>query len=102
MRPSQIQTKGLTHIYFAFASINPTSFQIEPAAIEDEELYREFTSLSRGGSALQTWIAIGGSDFSDPGPTHTTWSELVLRPERRAAFIMSVLVFFRQVRLPWR
>jgi chitinase len=92
IRPADINTKGLTHLYFAFASIDPKTWQVVPANPADEELYREFTALKSKG--LKTWIAIGGFEFSDPDtPTHTTWSDMVSRPERRAAFIMSVLVF---------
>lgn len=69
--PSQINSTGLTHLYFAFANIDPTSFTVVPASEEDTKLYTEFTRLK--SSSLQTWIAIGGFDFSSPGPTRNTW-----------------------------
>jgi len=67
---------------------------------------REFTSLSKEGG-LQTWIAIGGFDFSDPDqPTHKTWSELCASKTARAAFIESVRDYmdeygFQGVDLDW-
>lgn len=37
-------------------------------------MMKEFVELSKDGK-LQTWIAIGGFDFSNPeAATHTTWS----------------------------
>jgi chitinase len=71
--PKQLNTTGYTHLYYAFASIDPVTFQVTPAHPDDDAMMKEFTSLSRTGN-LKTWIAIGGFDFSDPGtPTHSTW-----------------------------
>ncbi|MCJ1248162.1 hypothetical protein MMC30_005379 [Trapelia coarctata] len=93
--PSQIKTDGLTHLNFAFASIDPMTFQIVTANPEDEQLYPEFTALK--SSSLETWIAVGGFDFSDPGsPTYTTWSEMCWTSANRAAFISSVLGFLQK------
>ncbi|KAL9598709.1 MAG: hypothetical protein Q9219_004322 [cf. Caloplaca sp. 3 TL-2023] len=103
--PHQIQTSGLTHLYFAFAGIHPTTFTIEPLHPADPDLYVEFTSLR--SVKLQTWIAIGGFDFSNPGlATHTTWSDMVSSQANRAAFIKSLINFmktygFQGVDLDW-
>lgn len=95
MRPSQINTAGYTHLYYSFASIDPVTFRIAPAHPEDPATMHEFTGLKRNG--LQTWIAVGGFDFSNKGtPTHTTWSDMVLTRERRAAFIQSVREYMDQ------
>jgi chitinase len=60
-------------LFYAFAFIDPTSFNIVAAHPDDEAMMKEFTALSSDGK-LKTWIAIGGFDFSDPGTaTHTTW-----------------------------
>ena len=56
--PGQINTRGLTHLFYSFAFFNPTTFEVEPMNNGDIPLYGEFTSLKRNG--LQTWIAIGG------------------------------------------
>ncbi|KAL8793141.1 MAG: hypothetical protein Q9195_004253 [Heterodermia aff. obscurata] len=69
--PSQINTDGLTHLYYAFAKIDPISFATVPANDGDTDRYPEFTKLQ--SSKLKTWLAIGGFDFSDPGPTRDTW-----------------------------
>jgi chitinase len=68
-------------------------------------MMREFTGLAKDG--LQTWIAIGGFDFSDEGtPTHTTWSDVCATKARRTEFIDSVRAYmdeygFQGVDLDW-
>jgi hypothetical protein len=56
--PKQINTKGLTHLYYSFVFFHPTTFEIMPMNIADVDLYREFTNLKT--NKLQTWVAIGG------------------------------------------
>lgn len=102
--PSDIRTDGLTHLNFAFASIDPTSFNITPVDPGDLALYSQFTALR--SAVMQTWIAIGGFDFSDPGPTHTTWSDMISTSANRAAFISSLVDFmtkwgFQGVDIDW-
>ncbi|KAJ0382111.1 hypothetical protein COL922a_013212 [Colletotrichum nupharicola] len=102
---SQIKTAGYSHLYFAFASIDPASFAVIPAQAADEPLMREFTALKKSG--LQTWIAVGGYDFSDKErSTHTTWHDLCASPAARAAFIASGKTFmdkygFQGMDLDW-
>ncbi|KAF3807414.1 Chitotriosidase-1 [Colletotrichum gloeosporioides] len=103
--PSQIKTAGYSHLYFAFASIDPASFAVIPAQAADEPLMREFTALKKSG--LQTWVAVGGYDFSDKErSTHTTWHDLCASPAARAAFIASGKTFmdkygFQGMDLDW-
>ncbi len=102
--PAQINTAGLTHLYLAFASTDPGTFAAVPAHPEDEALYAQFTALK--SSTLQTWIAIGGWAFNDPGPTQTTWSDLASTAAGRSAFIGSLRSFmvkhgFQGVDIDW-
>ncbi|KAL2070912.1 hypothetical protein VTL71DRAFT_13938 [Oculimacula yallundae] len=102
--PSQLDTTGYTHLFYSFAFMDPSTFHVVPAHADDETIMKEFTGLAKPG--LQTWIAIGGFDFSDPGPTHTTWSDMVSTKANRAAFIGSVQSFmdthgFTGVDLDW-
>lgn len=64
--PSQINTRGLTHLFFSFVLFHPTTFQIMPMHEGDIPLYGEFTALKRNG--LQTWIAIGGVSCHSHSP----------------------------------
>jgi chitinase len=80
-----------THLYFSFASIDPTSFHVTHAVEADATLMKEFTALK--SNKLQTWIAVGGYDFSDKGKTHTTWSDMCSTQASRASFIQSTISF---------
>jgi chitinase len=59
--PRQINTRGLTHLFYSFISFHPVSFEVMPMNDLDIPLYGEFTSLQRNG--LQTWVAVGGVSF---------------------------------------
>ncbi|GAB7332396.1 hypothetical protein MBLNU13_g04211t2 [Cladosporium sp. NU13] len=102
--PSQIDKDKYTHLYFSFAFIDESSFHIKPAAEADAALMREFTGLK--SNKLQTWIAVGGYDFSDKGKTHTTWSDMCSSQSSRAVFIQSTISFmdeygFQGLDLDW-
>ncbi|MCJ1283616.1 hypothetical protein MMC26_002947 [Xylographa opegraphella] len=102
--PAQINTTGLTHLNLAFASIDPSTFMVVPGDDADIEIYQQFTSLK--SSTLKTWVAIGGWDFNDPGPTETTWSDLASTAASRATFISSLQKFmatygFQGVDIDW-
>jgi chitinase len=58
VNPRQINTRGLSHLLYAFAFFHPQTFEMMPMNSDDVHLYGEFTALKRNG--LQTWIAIGG------------------------------------------
>lgn len=60
----------------------------------DVAYYSQFTALKT--STLQTWIAIGGWDFNDPGPTATTFSDIASSAINRAAFISSLMSFMAE------
>ncbi|KIH89906.1 hypothetical protein SPBR_00013 [Sporothrix brasiliensis 5110] len=107
-----------THLYYAFGAINPKTFHIvdDPAKAP---LYTEFTALKYRPNGPQTWIAVGGFDFSDPGvdpdaetdtapdvSTHSTWSDMAMTTDRRTAFIQSLIAFmdkygFQGIDLDW-
>jgi chitinase len=71
-----------------------SSFSIIPMNSADTSVYHEFTKLATNG--LQTWVAIGGWSFSDPGPYHTAWSDMCGSAANRAAFINSAIAFMQQ------
>jgi chitinase len=104
IRPKDINIKGLTHLYAAFATINPSTFEVAAADPDDINLYKELTALK--SSTLQLWIAIGGWNFNDPGATRTTFSDISRTAARRARFITSLKSFltthgFQGVDLDW-
>jgi hypothetical protein len=64
---SQIDTTGLTHLVFSFATIDPKTFAVGPMHPDDEKLYADFLALNDGS---QKWIGIGES----PTQHGTLWS----------------------------
>lgn len=102
--PNDLDTTGYTHMIFTFASIDPNSCHVVPLEPSHPALYTQFTARKSPG--LQTWIAIGGYSFSDPGPTQRIWSDMVSGQGSRAAFINSLITFmiqygFQGVDLDW-
>ncbi|OLN97884.1 Killer toxin subunits alpha/beta 3 [Colletotrichum chlorophyti] len=64
-----------------------------------QSLLREFTSLKTYYPKLQTWIAIGGWSFNDPGnnpDTRMAFSDMAMTRENRATFIRSLINFMDQ------
>lgn len=57
--PQDIVTTGYTHLYYAFASIDPTSFAVVNADPGDIALYTQFTALQSKG--LKTYVVPGTS-----------------------------------------
>lgn len=92
--PSQINTAGITHLNLGFASINLKSYKIRLQNPSDADVYRQFVSLKKDG--LQTWLGVGGWEFSDEGETHTTWSDMASTQENRQAFIESALSMLQE------
>lgn len=59
--PENIDTIGLTHIIFSFATIDPDTFVVRPMHPSDEKLYVDFLNLNDGS---EKWIGIGKSPAS--------------------------------------
>ncbi|CAD6447523.1 8ee79419-bd96-49f7-bc53-35763a80c0cc [Sclerotinia trifoliorum] len=102
--PAQIDTTGFTHLVLAFASINPFTFEVIPGAAADVAIYPDFTGLQ--SKELQTWVAIGGWDFNNPGPTQTVWGNIASSAANTAIFISSLKSFmmkykFQGVNIDW-
>ncbi|KAM5345867.1 hypothetical protein ACJ41O_011728 [Fusarium nematophilum] len=91
--PSDIPDGIYTHINFAFASIDPKTFQIVPASSNDPGLYRELTRKKKVDPKLKVFIAIGGWAFNDPGPTVTTFSDIARSDANQRTFIKSLISF---------
>ncbi|EWC46483.1 hypothetical protein DRE_04206 [Drechslerella stenobrocha 248] len=95
VKPSRLVVTGLTHLNFAFASIDPVTFKIAPADARDVPLYTQVTNLKKRSPKLKVYIAVGGWAFNDPGPTRNTFSKMASTPANRNAFIQSVISFMR-------
>lgn len=60
MVPENIPIGSYTHLNFAFAFINPSTYEIAPMAENQVDLYRRTTSLKSMNRGLEVWIAVGG------------------------------------------
>jgi GH18 family chitinase len=91
--PERIPMGIYTHLNFAFASINPTTYQIVPASSYDPEMYLRLTKLKKRDPDLKIFIAIGGWTFNDEGPTMRTFSDIARSETNQIAFFNSLASF---------
>lgn len=92
-QPSDIPLGVYSHINFAFAGIDPNTFEIVPGDARDVDLYKRVTALKKLDSNLKVWIAIGGWTFNDPGPTARTFSDLAGSAQNQQKFFKSLISF---------
>ncbi|GIJ91973.1 hypothetical protein Asppvi_010948 [Aspergillus pseudoviridinutans] len=94
MYPESLPIGSYTHLNFAFAFIDPSSFKVAPMNAGDEALYKRFTGLKSLYPDLETWISIGGWSMNDPDqPTATTFSDLAGSADAQAKFFDSLISF---------
>ncbi|RFU82010.1 chitin-binding, type 1 [Trichoderma arundinaceum] len=106
--PEKIPLGVYTHLNYAFATIDPKTFEVLPASIEDQQdTYDRVTWLKKRDPDLKVFIAIGGWTFNDEGqPTRNTFSNIANNPSNQKAFIKSLISFlstynFDGVDLDW-
>jgi len=88
--PEDVPTGVYSHLIFAFAGIDPATFEIVPGAPQDVGLYHRVAALKQRDPDLKVLIAVGGWALNDPGPTATTFSDMARSAANRRAFIRSV------------
>lgn len=95
MSPESIPQGIYTHIYAAFGSISPGTFEVVPGSSGDEQLYQLLEALQIRDLGQQLWISIGGWDFSNSdAPTATTFSDLAAADTtQQNAFFNSLILF---------
>lgn len=93
--PEDLNVTGFTHINYSFLLFDPNTFAIASADDNSTSLIARFTDLKTTNPGLQTWVAIGGWDFNDPGPTATAFSDMVSCPENRTKFITEITHFMQ-------
>lgn len=106
--PEKIPLGVYTHLNYAFATIDPKTFEVLPATVEDQQdTYDRVTWLKKRDPDLKVFIAIGGWTFNDEGqPTRNTFSNIANNPQNQKAFIKSLISFmstynFDGVDLDW-
>ncbi|KAL8831397.1 MAG: hypothetical protein Q9170_005311 [Blastenia crenularia] len=88
--PEDLNLSGYSHVNFAFAFFDPSSFQIAPMDSNSAGLYSRFTALKNKYGGLQTWISVGGWSFTDPGPTQQAFSTMTSSSGNRQTFINGI------------
>ncbi|OBT95257.1 hypothetical protein VE01_07622 [Pseudogymnoascus verrucosus] len=96
--PEDFDVAGLTHLNFAFAFFDPTSFQMTAMDANADSLLARFTDLKVNHTSLETWIAIGGWSFNDETNfpnTRTAFSDMASSAGNRKKFINSLVHFMK-------
>ncbi|KAI2675771.1 CAZyme family GH18 [Penicillium roqueforti] len=91
--PEQIPLGVYTHINFAFAAIDPETFEVRPDQTEDLDLLMRVTQLKTLDPDLKVMIALGGWTFNDPGPTQSTFSDIARSSTNQDKFFRSLNSF---------
>ncbi|KAH1913703.1 hypothetical protein KXW47_005080 [Aspergillus fumigatus] len=104
--PEQIPLGVYTHLNYAFATVNPETFEVLPGSAYETKLMKRLTDLKKIDPDLKVFIAIGGWTFNNPGPTATVFSDLARSEEKQKAFFKSLISFmstynFDGVDLDW-
>ncbi|KAI0203375.1 glycoside hydrolase [Astrocystis sublimbata] len=87
---SDIDAAKWTHLNYAFALIDPSTFGVAQMNDFDVKSYTEFTNLKSKNPALKTFISIGGWDAGGQ-----VFSAMVSSSANRAAFISSLRLFMK-------
>lgn len=114
MTPEQIPIGAYTHLNFAFAFINPSSYAIAPMDQDQVNLYKRVTRLRSLNPGMEVWIAVGGWSMNvctvvgrlvkqnligygqDPDQaTHDTFSNLAGSADSQAKFFSSLISFLQ-------
>jgi len=91
--PEQIPKFIYTHLIFAFATIDPISFEVKLAVSNDEDLVKRLTNLKKADPGLSVYVALGGWTFNDPGPTATTFGDIACSEANTKKFTGSLISF---------
>jgi chitinase len=99
--PSGIPTNGLTHVNFAFAYIDPTSYEIVtmesdmPSSLFVETA--DIRTLTSGTSDVKIFVSIGGWSFSDNDTsTQPVFSDIAASAANRETFANNLAGFLKQ------
>lgn len=86
---------ALTHVNYAFAFINPRSFQITTMdAATPSSLFDDMSDLKQQNNHLQVWLSIGGWTFSDNNTaTQPVFGNIARSRTNREIFAKNLLNF---------
>ncbi|KAL4902677.1 glycoside hydrolase superfamily [Aspergillus multicolor] len=93
LHPAKIPLEIYTHLNYAFASIDPDTFEVIPPNPSEAKLMTRLTDLKQRDPSLRVVIAIRGWSFNDFGPTATTFSDLAASEANQRKFFKSLISF---------
>ncbi|KAL4775859.1 hypothetical protein BDW60DRAFT_225034 [Aspergillus nidulans var. acristatus] len=91
--PEQIPIGVYTHLNYAFASIDPETFEVLAPSSREAKMMRRLTSLKESDPDLKVFVAVGGWTFNDPGPTVTVFSDIARSEANQKTFFRSLISF---------
>ncbi|KAJ5964997.1 uncharacterized protein N7479_004873 [Penicillium vulpinum] len=98
IKPTNLPLDALTHVNFAFASIDPSTYEV--VAMDSStptSLFQETTNIKSVKEDISVFISIGGWTFSDNGTdTQPLFGEISASETKRKTFANNVVHFMRQ------
>lgn len=91
MLPEEIPYGYYTHLNFAFATIDPQSFEIVPGDSKTDSFMKRIGAIKSIQPDIEIWVAVGGWAFNDPGATQWVFSDMAASQEKTNAFIDSLI-----------
>jgi GH18 family chitinase len=82
-----------THLNYAFATIDPKTFEVLPGSDYEKKLMTRLTDLKKIDPDLKVFVAVGGWTFNDPGATQKVFSDLASSESNQRKFFKSLSSF---------
>ncbi|KAJ5598379.1 hypothetical protein N7537_008463 [Penicillium hordei] len=96
MKIHQIPVESLTHVNYAFAYIDPDSYDIGPMPDIEEKTLKDFTALKERNPHVVLGVSLGGWTFNDnKTDTQKVFAEIASKEDKRSKFIDKLLSFMR-------
>ncbi len=99
LKPADIDPTLPTHINYAFAKINPSTYAVETVEFNDEEMIEDLIAHKADNPDLKILISIGGWSFSRGSEafkgtgTERIFPAMAASASNRAVFVASAIEF---------
>ncbi|CAG8001645.1 unnamed protein product [Penicillium salamii] len=98
IKPVNLPLDALTHVNFAFASIDPSTYQVVAMdSATPTSLFSDVTNLKSVKEDISVFVSIGGWTFSDNDTdTQSVFGDIAASASNRKKFANNVVHFMRQ------
>ncbi|ROV91006.1 hypothetical protein VSDG_07707 [Cytospora chrysosperma] len=94
IQPENLLMGLYTHLNYAFAFVDPDTFEVATMQSSDTDFMPRLTALKNYNPSLEVWISIGGWSMTDSDqPTATTFSDLAGSEDAQQKFFTSLVSF---------